>query len=314
MAGGAPAHRTWGTGSGWAQPGHGRRPPRACPAATCGAPPLPARELPQAGVPGGRTLGPGKVLNYSWERLLQRWTWQLQTFPSHPLSASTTHTHTHAPLDLPTLRAVLAAYSEAEHRSGMRRRGPQLRSPRGAVQILGSSKDSAHCPVGPGPASVRAAGTNRVSFCALPGSPPLLTRAARGFRPPAAARCPIPRTLRRPQSVQCGAPPARAGAGECGEGARERREGGGRERTRREGRGPARGARATPTRAGHSPPPAAAAGQPGLAGRGPISARGGSRALRRARSLARRARPNSGRVGLSAKSANSGPLERTAWP
>lgn len=42
--------------------------------------------------------------------------------------------------------------------------------------------------------------------------------------PPEAARCPIPRTLRRPPRVQCGAPPARAArAGSAaGEGGRER--------------------------------------------------------------------------------------------
>nr|XP_054534818.1 RNA-binding motif protein, X chromosome-like [Pan troglodytes] len=139
-------------------------------------------------------------------------------------------------------------------------------------------------------------------------SPPLLTRAARGFRPPAAARCPIPRTLRRPQSVQCGAPPARCrspGAQGGSEGARRGEAGGG------WGRARATPTRATPTRAGHWPPPAAAAG-PASRAAGPISARGGSGALRGARSLARRARPNSGRIGLSAKSANSGQREPTA--
>lgn len=57
--------------------------------------------------------------------------------------------------------------------------------------------------------------------------------------PSEAARCPIPRTLRRPPRVQCGAPPARGQSRE-----RSRR----RARARLEGRA-GRGARATPTRA-----------------------------------------------------------------
>lgn len=59
--------------------------------------------------------------------------------------------------------------------------------------------------------------------------------------PPEAARCPIPRTLRRPPRVQCGAPPARGPSRE-----RSRRR---RARAQREGRAGRWGARATPTRA-----------------------------------------------------------------
>lgn len=97
-----------------------------------------ARELPRAGVPGGRTFGPRKMLNYSWESYLQRRTWQLLTFPFHPLSASA---NPHAPLDLPRLRAVLAAQSGAKPWSGLKRRGLQLRWPREDVLALGRSRD-----------------------------------------------------------------------------------------------------------------------------------------------------------------------------
>lgn len=105
--------------------------------------------------------------------------------------------------------------------------------------------------------------------------------------------------MRSPASAR----PEPGSAGREEEGERER---GG------EGRGSAGGRAPLPlapgTRLSLQPRPAS----PASRAAGPISARGGSRALRGARSLAGRARPNSGRVGLSSKSANSGRQELTA--
>lgn len=75
----------------------------------------------------------------------------------------------------------------------------------------------------------------------LPGPSPLHSPGLHASLPPEAARCPIPRALRRPPRVQCGAQPAR---GQSRELSRRRRA-----RARLEGRARRRGARATPTRA-----------------------------------------------------------------
>lgn len=150
---------------------------------------------------------------------------------SPPARQQNTHAHTRPS----RLRTVLLPAPGQNTGAGCRGEDPSSAGQeRGAggrtVLALGSSRDSSHSVLGPGPTLAWAAGTSPSSFCVLPGSPPLLTRAARGFRPPAAARCPIPRTLRRPQSVQCGAPPARGQS----RGVRGGREGG-RERGRERG-------------------------------------------------------------------------------
>lgn len=72
--------------------------------------------------------------------------------------------------------------------------------------------------VGPGLMN-RAAGRKPLSFCALPGSQPLLTPAARGFRPPAAAAAPSHEHCGAPRV--CNAEPRQRAAG-AGSARRER--------------------------------------------------------------------------------------------
>lgn len=136
----------------------------------------------------------------------------------------------------------------------------------------------------PGPGGMPGSPTPRASFCISPH--PRLPPYSPGMLvslPPEAARCPIPRTLRRPPRVQCGAPPAR---GPCRERSRRRRA-----RARLEGRAGRWGG----ARHSHSRPASRVAG--------PISVCRRSRALCGMRSLAWPAPPNSPRPRPEAKSA-----------
>lgn len=112
-----------------------------------------------------------------------------------------------------------------------------IHSPRSSVAATPTPQDS------PGPGGTPGHLLPEPPFVLLPPRtvPPPHSPGLHASLPSEAARCPIPRTLRRPPRVQCGAPPARGQSRE-----RSRR----RARARLEGRaGRRRGARATPTRA-----------------------------------------------------------------
>lgn len=150
-------------------------------------------------------------------------------------------------------------------------------------------------------------------------SPFVLSQEARLYSPRLRADSGRQRQPAAPSHEHCGAPRVcnaeprqrAAGAGDAGRD-RGRGEERGRERRQRRREGATGGARATPTRAGHSLPPAASRGQPDLAGRRTNQrARGGASPPRDAL-IGQARRPNSERGGLGAKSANSRPWEPTA--
>lgn len=119
-----------------------------------------------------------------------------------------------------------------------------IRSPRCSVAATPTPQDS------PGPRGTPGHLLPEPPFVLLPPSrtvPPLHSPGLQASLPSEAARCPIPRTLRRPPRVQCGAPPARGQS---------------RERSRRRARARLEG-RAERRRGGRAPLPLA----PGLEGR-----------------------------------------------
>lgn len=130
----------------------------------------------------------------------------------------------------------------------MRRRGPQLRSPRGAVQTLGSSKDSAHCPVGPGPRISSGCWHQPALLLCSPGKPasthPGCTRI------PAASGSPLPHPTNTAAPPECAMrSPASARRSRGVRGGSEGAPGG-----RREGEDAAGGAGGGEGRARHSHP------------------------------------------------------------
>ena len=131
-AGSAPPHRPFGSCSGWAQAGP--------PPTPVSIPPPPA---PQQHVGCCHSAARGSPSGWSswWTHA---WPWEGAELlfgkippalnlaaPDISIPPPALRHYTHAPPDLPRLRAVRAAHSEAKHRSGMQKRGSQLRRPGG---------------------------------------------------------------------------------------------------------------------------------------------------------------------------------------
>lgn len=313
MAGGAPAHSTLGRGSGWVQPGHGRRPDTptpASPAATCGALPLGRPGTPSGWSSWKTHAWPREGAELLWGKISPALNLVAPDI-SIPAPALHTRARTHAPLDLSKLRAVRAAHSRAHAGAGGRGEDPSSAGPGRRFLAPGSFRDQ---PTPPRPRLRFSPGRwhqPRVPLCS-PGKPASTHPGC--VRIPAASGSPLPhptitaapteRAMRSPASAR--PEPGVRGGRQGG-----RREEG--ERPQRGGAGGRRGARAPlplapGTRCHLRPLPAS----PVSRAEGPISARGGSRALRGVRSLARRAGPNSGSVRRSPKSANSRPRDRPA--